>query len=84
MQIQPKSFLGYRDEDFWMSFLTIYVMAVIVFSGVESFEQIVNMPLTEDLMWNLVKIGQEFSEKTFKDYMILYMCIAQGHNFDCN
>ena len=28
-------------------------------------------------MWNLVKIGQEVSEKMFKDYMILYMYIDQ-------
>ena len=30
-------------------------------------------------MWNLVKIGEEVSEKkTFKDFMILYLYIAQG------
>ena len=30
-------------------------------------------------MWNLVKNGQTVSEKkTFKDYEILYMYIAQG------
>ena len=30
-------------------------------------------------MWNQVKIGQPVSEKkTFKDYTILYMSIAQG------
>ena len=31
------------------------------------------------LMWNLVKIGQVVSEKkTFKDFMVLYLYIAQG------
>ena len=30
-------------------------------------------------MWNLVKIGPAVSEqKTFKDYKILYMYLAQG------
>ena len=29
-------------------------------------------------MWNLVKIGQSVSEKTFKDYEILNMYIAKG------
>ena len=30
-------------------------------------------------MWNLVKTAQAVSEKnTFKNYTILYMCIAQG------
>ena len=30
-------------------------------------------------MWNLVKIGPEvFEMKTYKDYMILYMHVAQG------
>ena len=29
-------------------------------------------------MLNLVKIGQAVWEKTFKDYTILYMYIAQG------
>ena len=44
-------------------------------------------------MWNLVKIAQAISEKkTFDDYTILYMYIAQGQwqitpreqKFDCN
>ena len=30
-------------------------------------------------MWNLLKIGQTvFEKKTFKDFMILYLYIAQG------
>ena len=54
-------------------------MAATLFTGVEPFDQIVNTPSTEDPMWNLVKIGQAVSEKkTFKDYMILYMYVAQG------
>ena len=29
-------------------------------------------------MWNLVKIAQAVSEKTFKNYTMLYIYIAQG------
>ena len=50
-------------------------MVAILFNGVEPFEQIVNILSTESSMWNLVKIGQAVSEKTFKDYMILNMYI---------
>ena len=37
---------------------------------VELIEQIVNIASTESPIWNLVKIGQAVSEKTFKGYMI--------------
>ena len=53
-------------------------MAAILFNGTEPFEQIVNMPLTEGPMWDLVKIGEAVSEK-FKDFMILYLYIAQDN-----
>ena len=54
-------------------------MAATSFNGVEPLEQIVNIPSTADPKWNLVQIGQGVSEKTFKDYTILYMyIIAQG------
>ena len=54
-------------------------MAATLFSGAKPFEQIVNIPSTDGSMLNLVKIGQAVSEKkTFKDFMILYMYIAQG------
>ena len=44
--------------------------AANLFSGVEPFEQIFNIPSTEGSMRNLVKTGQVVSEKkTFKDYM---------------
>ena len=44
-------------------------MVVILFYNAEPFEQTVNTPLTEDPMWNLVKIGQMVSVKmTFKDF----------------
>ena len=57
-------------------FLPYIDMAAILFNGVETFEQIVNVPSTEGPMWNLLKIGQTDSEKkTFKDYMILYLYI---------
>ena len=53
-------------------------MVDILFNDAELFEQI-DTPLTESPVWNLVKIGQAVSEKkTFKDYDILYMYIAQG------
>ena len=54
-------------------------MAAILFNGSEPFEQIVNILSTEGRMSNLVKIGPAVSEKkTSKDYMILYLYIAQG------
>ena len=57
-------------------------MAAILFKGAEPFEQIVNILSTEDSMWNLVKTVEVVSEKTFKDFTILYMYIIQGQNFD--
>ena len=45
-------------------------MVAIMFDGAESFKQIVKNPSIECSMWNLVKIGQAVSEKTFKDYTI--------------
>ena len=52
-------------------------MAAILFNVVEPFEQTINIPLTEDSIWNLVKTGQVVSEKkTFKDFMTLNMYIA--------
>ena len=34
-------------------------MTAILFSGVEPFKQIINIPLTEGSMWNLVKIEED-------------------------
>ena len=43
--------------------------AAILFNDAEPFEQNVNIPLTEGLMWNLVKIGQVVLEKKrFKEF----------------
>ena len=54
-------------------------MTAILFNDAEWFEQIDNMPSTEGPKCKLLKIGQAVSEeKTFKDYDILYMYIAQG------
>ena len=50
-------------------------MAAILFNNAEPFEQSVNIPSTEGPMWNLVKISQE---KMFKNFMVLYLYIAQG------
>ena len=54
-------------------------MAAILFNGTEPFEQIGNTLSTEGIKGNMVKITQAVSEnKTFKNYPILYMNIAQG------
>ena len=54
-------------------------MTAILFNDAELLEQSVNILSTEGPMWNLVKIGQVVSEKkTFKDFMVLYLYIAQG------
>ena len=54
-------------------------MTAILFNDAELFEQIDNMPSKESPVWHLVKIGQAVLEKkTFKDYEILYIYIAQG------
>ena len=69
-------------------------MRAILFNGAEPFEQTVNAPLREGLMWNCMKIGQGLSAKKMVSEMkrILYMNVAQGQgqtnprgqNFDCN
>ena len=53
-------------------------MAAILFNAKVSFDQIVNTLLTVGPMWNLVKIVAAVAEKTFKNYTILFMNIAQG------
>ena len=51
----------------------------ILFNDAEPFGQLDNIPSTEVPMRNLVKTGLAVSEKkTFKDYKILYMYVAQG------
>ena len=67
-------------------------MAAILFNSAEPFEQNGKTLLTDGPMWNVVKLAQTVSEKTFKNYTILYMYIAQGQgqislwglNFDYN
>ena len=67
-------------------------MAVVLLNDADPFEQLLNILSTEGPMRNLVIISQTVSEKTFKNYTILYMYIAQGQeqitstgqNFDCN
>ena len=68
-------------------------MAAILLNGMKPFEQTGNILWTEGPMRNLVKIAQAVSEnKTFKNYTIVYMYIAQeqgqitprGQNFDYN
>ena len=57
-------------------------ITTILFNVVDPFEQTVNIPSTEGPMWNLVKVwsksGQVVSEKIFKDFMMLYLYLAQG------
>ena len=49
-------------------------MAAILFKGLDPFEQIVNIPLTEGPKSSLVKTGQAVSEKNmYKDYIILIL-----------
>ena len=53
-------------------------MAAILFYDAEPFEQNVDISSTERPMWNLVKIGQVvWEKKRFKDFMVLYLYIAQ-------
>ena len=44
-------------------FLPYIGIAAILFNDTEPFEQIVNIPSTEGLLWNLMKIGQVVLEK---------------------
>ena len=54
-------------------------MAAIMFMGGEPFKELVSILSTEGPMWNLLKIDQAVSEKkTYKNYAILNMYIAQG------
>ena len=55
-------------------------IAAIFFSGAEPFEQIVDISIDRRPMWNMVKTVDAFSEKTFKELMILYMykALVQG------
>ena len=53
-------------------------MAAKLSNCAEPLEQIVNILSTEGPIWNLVKTVEVVSEKTFKDFTILYMNIAQG------
>ena len=67
-KIQPQSFLSSGEEG----------ITAILFNGVKPFDQTVNILSTEGHMWNLMKNVQEVSEKkTFKNFTILYMYIAQ-------
>ena len=80
-KIQPQRFLVSGEEDFevvFFFFFTIYEEGGLLVKWWELFEQIGNTLSTEGPMWNLVKIAQGVSEKkTFKNYTILYMHLAQ-------
>ena len=75
-KIQPQSFLS-SGEDFKEVLLHMGT-ATILFNDAEPFEQSLNIHSTEDPMCNLVKIGQVVLEKTFTDFKVLYLYIAQG------
>ena len=51
-------------------------MVAISLNDAKRLEQSVNIPSTEDPMWNLVKTGQGVLEKkNFKDFMVYaYIC----------
>ena len=68
-------------------------MVTILFSGAEPVDQSINILRQKTPCEYQLKTGQAISEKkTFKDYLILYIYIAQGqgkitlsgHNFDYN
>ena len=88
--IQPQRFLD-SGEDFKV-FSPFMGMVSILLNGMEPFEQILNILSIESPMRNQVKIVQVVSEKTFKNYTILYKYIPKeqgqitprGQNFDCN
>ena len=70
----PWGFLGSGEVDFFVFFFFFFPYM----SMVDCLNKLI-IPLTESLMWNLVKIGQAVSEKKmFKDYDILYMHTALG------
>ena len=73
-KIQPQSFLSTREEDSKV-FLPYMNMAAVLFNGAEPFEQIVNIPSTEDPKRNQVKIGQAVSEKMSLKISRFYTCI---------
>ena len=60
-KIQPQSFFGSEEEDFYV-FLPYMGMVAILFNGAEPFKQIINTLLTESPMRNLMKITQAVSE----------------------
>ena len=54
-----------------------HIWAAISYSGAKPFEQIINIPPTEN---PIKKMGQAVSEKkTLKDFMILYLYVAKGY-----
>ena len=72
--------LYYSGEEDFKSvcvFSTVYGYGGYLVKWCGTFEHTVNIPTTEAFMYHLVKIGQTVSEKTFKDYAILYMHLAQ-------
>ena len=85
-KIQPQSFLS-AGEDF-QKFLPYMDAAAFLFSGTIWTNW--QYPFDRRPMWILVKIAQAVSEKTFKNYTILDIYIAQwqgqitlkGKNFD--
>ena len=63
-KIQLQSFLD-SGEDEYSLLLCVLFYEAILFSDAELFEQIDNTLSTEGPMWNLVKIAQAVSEKTY-------------------
>ena len=78
-KIQSQNFLS-SEVFFVFVFFSKMGLAANLFKGAQPFEQTANPLLTESCpMRNLVIIRQEISKKkTFKDYTILYLYIAQG------
>ena len=64
------------EQKVFKLFLPYMDMAATLLKNAEPFAQINNTSSTEGLVWDLMKIGH--AKKTFIDYTILYMYIAQG------
>ena len=70
-KVQPQSFLISWED--CLSVLPYMGNTAILFNGVEPFEQIVNILLTEGPMWNLVKIVQTVSEVIFRCHDFIHV-----------
>ena len=76
-QIQPQSLFGSGEKRF-LSIFTIYGHGSHLVQRCGTIWTSCLYSFNKTTIWNLVKIGQDVSEKTFKDCTIIYMYLAQG------